>query len=153
VKTLLKKEVAALLVMTGMLASVLYFGGRSDGQWRLWSLGSKPVPAEGAGEEAGAAIVKLEPIATRLSSPDDGDHYLSVDLDIEVAQQRDKDAVAGRLTQMRDATLSFLADRSTDDLRSSGALQSFKQQLLQRLEAAVPGRRLKAIYITNLVMQ
>jgi flagellar protein FliL len=83
----------------------------------------------------------------------DADHFAKVSFDVEVADEKAKEAVNARVPQIRDAFLSYLSDRSSTDFRGSESLGRVKSALLARMGEACPGAAVRAIYVTELVIQ
>jgi flagellar FliL protein len=122
---------------------------------------------KGEGEEAAAAehgedkdakyappgpTLRLGDFVVHLSDAD-ADHFAKVSFDVEVADEKAKEAVNARVPQIRDAFLSYLSDRSSADFRGSEPLGRVKSALLARVGEASPGAAVRAIYVTELVIQ
>jgi flagellar FliL protein len=58
-----------------------------------------------------------------------------------------------RMPQIRDAFLSYLSDRTAEDLRGSEAIGRVKAALGQRLAEVAPGAPVRGLYVTELVVQ
>jgi len=56
-------------------------------------------------------------------------------------------------SQIRDAVISYFADRTLEELRGSDGLDHIKQALLKRLDDVVTGHRLKALFVTEFIVQ
>ena len=97
-------------------------------------------------------MVKLENFVIQLKAMD-AERYVRVAFDLEVAAETDKDIIQNRLSQIRDSIISYFSDRTLDELRGSDGMDHIKQTLLKRLDAIVPGHRVKAIYITDFIIQ
>ena len=106
------------------------------------------------GEKGGGPgpMVKLENFVIQLKAVD-AERYVRVAFDLEVGAEPDKDVIQARLSQIRDAVISFFSDRTLDELRGSDGMDHIKATLLKRLDAIVPGHRIKAIYITDFIVQ
>jgi flagellar FliL protein len=108
----------------------------------------------GGGEKGGGPgpMLKLENFVIQLKAVD-AERYVRVAFDLEVNAETDKDPVTARLSQIRDSIISFFSDKTLDELRGSDGLEHIKVTLLKRLDGLVPGHRLKAIYITDFIVQ
>jgi flagellar FliL protein len=106
------------------------------------------------GEKGGGPgpMVKLENFVIQLKAVD-AERYVRVAFDLEVNADPDKDVIQARLSQIRDSIISYFSDRTLDELRGSDGMDHIKQTLLKRLDGVVPGHRLKAIYITDFIIQ
>jgi flagellar FliL protein len=108
----------------------------------------------GPGEKGGGPgpMLKLENFVIQLKAVD-SERYVRVAFDLEVNGEPDKDIVANRLSQIRDSIISYFSDRTLDELRGSDGMDHIKSTLLKRLDGVVPGHRIKAIYITDFIIQ
>ncbi len=112
-----------------------------------------PVGERGApGTPKPGPILKLENFVIQLRGVDQ-DRYVRVSFDIEVAADIDRDAVQARLPQIRDSVISFFSDRTLDELRGSEGIERTKMSIMKRMEEIVPGRRVRALYITDFIIQ
>ena len=123
--------------------------------------GSHEKPHEGEGEKKGAAVeaapgagptVRLENFTVRLRNPD-ADRYVRVAFEVEVPAEKEKGELAAHVPQTRDTVISYLSDRTVDDMRGGEALERMKKELLQKLNEAVPTARIRAMYVTEFVVQ
>ena len=115
-------------------------------------------PAEGKPGEHGAPgggpgpMVKLENFVIQLKAVD-SERYVRVAFDLELTAEPDKDVIQARLSHIRDSIISYFSDRTLDELRGSDGMEHIKTTLLKRLDGVVPGHRIKAIYITDFIVQ
>ncbi len=125
--------------------------------------GEKPEPkkAEGGekkGEGGGATsggpgpMVKLADFVIHLRNPE-LDRYARMSFDVEVIGESDKDRLNANLPRVRDAFISYLSDRTLEELRGSEGLGRTKDALQQRLRELVPEARIRALYISDFVVQ
>ena len=113
--------------------------------------------AKGGGEHGDKGggpgpMVKLENFVIQLKAVD-SERYVRVAFDLELGSEPDKEIIQARLSQIRDSIISYFSDRTLDELRGSDGMDHIKQMLLKRLDAVVPGHRIKAIYITDFIIQ
>jgi flagellar FliL protein len=119
--------------------------------------------AAAAGDHGGKGAEKGKEVAPgpTLRMPDfvvhlrdsDADRYARVSFEMEVADEKGKEAVTLRMPQIRDAFLSYLSDRTAEDLRGSEAIGRVKAALGQRLAEVAPGAPVRGLYVTELVVQ
>ena len=83
----------------------------------------------------------------------EGDRYARLSLEIEVANDKDKEEITGHIPQIRDSFISLLADSSLDDLNGSEGINKVKDRLKDRLTQLVPSPKIRGLYITDLVVQ
>lgn len=97
-------------------------------------------------------ILKLENFVIQLRGVDQ-DRYVRVSFDIEVGADIDREAVQTRLPMIRDSVISFFSDRTLDELRGSEGIERTKMSIMKRMEEIIPGRRVRALYITDFIIQ
>jgi flagellar FliL protein len=117
--------------------------------------GEKPAGEHGEhgkGLDAPGPTLKLENFIIQLRTTE-SERYVRVAFDIELASEADRDGVVARTSQIRDAVISYFADRTLEELRGSDGMDHIKQALLKRLDDVVTGHRLRAIYITEFIVQ
>jgi flagellar FliL protein len=109
--------------------------------------------AEGAGKTGGTGpTVRLPDFIVHLRDPD-ADRYARLSFEVELKEEKAKDVLNGRLPQIRDSFLAYLSDRSVEELRGSEAMALLKEALTKRLREIAPGAPVKALYVTDLVVQ
>jgi len=97
-------------------------------------------------------MYKLEQFVIQLKAVD-SERYLRVAFDLELRRDPDKELITQRISQIRDSVISYFSDRTLDELRGSDGMNHVKQALRERLDGLVPGRRIKAVYITDFIIQ
>ena len=119
----------------------------------------EPAAPSEHGEAAGAPhgpgpgpVLKLENFVIQLRGVDQ-DRYVRVAFDVEVTTDADKEVVQTRLPQIRDSVITYFSDRTLDELRGSDGIERTKTALMKRLEEIVPGRRIRALYVTDFIIQ
>jgi len=96
--------------------------------------------------------VKLPDFVVHLRDPE-VDRYARLTVEIEVADDKAKEALTARLPHVRDSFIAYLSDRSTADLRGSDAIARAKAELSDRLKQAAPSASVRALFFTELVVQ
>jgi flagellar FliL protein len=113
---------------------------------------------EGHGaSEAGVAgklgpLVKVADFVIHLRNPD-ADRYARMSFDVEVFSEADKDRLLAQQPKVRDAFITYLSDRTLEDLRGSEGLARTKETLQNTLRQVVPDTRIRALYISEFVIQ
>lgn len=114
---------------------------------------------EGKGEGEGHALVggpgpmvKLADFVIHLRNPE-VDRYARMSFDVEVFNDADKERLNANVPRVRDAFISYLSDRTLEELRGSEGLGRAKDALQQRLRELVPEARVRALYISDFVVQ
>ncbi|HEX4384825.1 MAG TPA: flagellar basal body-associated FliL family protein [Myxococcales bacterium] len=108
--------------------------------------------AEAVNAPAGSPTLKLPDFTVRLRNPE-ADRYARITFEVQVAGEIDKTNVETHLPQVRDAFLSYLSDRTLEELRGSEGIEKTKQALLDRMPRVAPGAKVLAIYVTDMVVQ
>lgn len=83
----------------------------------------------------------------------DADRYARASFEVEVGSDADKAAVNARTSAIRDALISYLSDRSAEELQGSKQLSKAKEQMLEAIKEIVPRTKIRAMYITDFVVQ
>jgi len=140
------------LMLAGVLALLLLrpAGGKPSGSAK-----------EEGGHEPGAKAAKGPPVGPTQKVADfvvhlrdtDTDRYARVSFEIEVATEADKERLGAALPRVRDGFIAYLSDRTFDELRGSDGLGHTKEELVKQLEKSVPDLAVKALYITDIVVQ
>ncbi|MCG5055552.1 MAG: flagellar basal body-associated FliL family protein [Myxococcales bacterium] len=109
---------------------------------------------EGGGAKPGGLgpIVALENFVVQLRAVD-SEKYAHITIEIELGAEKDKDLVANYMPRIRDNVIGYLADRTADELRGSEGMGAVKEEVLQRLQEIVPGRRIRNVYVTSFIVQ
>jgi len=123
--------------------------------------GAEAAPAHGEKAEHGEKPVAASTNSQTLRLPDfvvhlrnpEADRYARITFEVQVATEADKAKVEARVPQVRDSFLSYLSDRTLEELRGSEGLASTKQALLEKMPGLVPGTKIEALYITDMVVQ
>jgi flagellar FliL protein len=107
--------------------------------------------AKGAFVQPGP-ILKLENFVIQLKTVDT-DRYVRLAFDLEVGNDKDKEAVTAHMSHIRDLVIQYFADRTLDELRGSEAMERTKATLIKRIDDIVPGHRIKNIFVTDFIVQ
>lgn len=161
------------LLLGGVLAAVLLGVGRGGGaaaaaggeakkegdaaagEHAKPAEGEHEKPAEGGHGEAGGAAgptVRMADFVIHLRNPD-VDRFARLSFEIEVGSEADKTSITNNTARIRDQFIGYLSDRTMEELRGSDGLAATKTALAARLKDAVPGARVRAVYVTDFVVQ
>ncbi len=135
-------------------------GGKAEGKEGEGHAEGEAAKGEAAGQgadpadQAGAPgpILKLENFIIQLRGTDT-DRYVRVAFDLELTSEADRGAVQGRMPHIRDSIISYFSDRSLDELRGSEGMERIKTAVLKKLEEITGGKRVRSVFITELVIQ
>lgn len=122
--------------------------GKSEGE-------SKSEGGEASAETSTAPLgptVKMPEFVIHLRNPE-VDRYARMTFEVEVPSEHEKTDLAAQGPRVRDAFISYLSDRTVEELRGSEGLEKTKQALVQRISAVAPSVHPRALYITDLVIQ
>lgn len=109
--------------------------------------------AVAVGASAGPGpMVKLPDFVVHLRNPD-LDRYARITFEVEVMGEPDKERLTAHLPRVRDAFISYLSDRTVEELSGSEGLGRTKDALQVRLRELVPEARFRALYISDFVVQ
>jgi flagellar protein FliL len=118
--------------------------------------GGQKEKAEGDGKVGKVALpgptLRMADFVVHLRDAD-ADRYARVSFEMELADEKAKEAVTQRMPQIRDAFLAYLSDRTAEDLRGSEAMVRVKGALGLKLFELAPGAPVRGLYVTELVVQ
>ncbi len=144
---------ALVLLATGGLVALLVVA-RSAGGWGLEAFPPNPFSRMAGDDDyrqrAEKPIVSLPDVVVALNGPTE--LYVDAAFDLEVASERDRDAVTRQLPRVRNETIRFLSQLTPDELRGSAELSKTKARLLDRFRGAMPRQRLEALYLSYLAV-
>jgi flagellar basal body-associated protein FliL len=148
-----RRRAPVVLLAIGAVVALLVVA-RTMGGWGLDVPFPNPFSAmAGDGdyrEKAEKPIVSLPDVVVALNGP--SRLYVDAAFDLEVASERDRDAVKQQLARVRHVTISFLSQLTPDELRGSAELAKTKARLLDRFRGALPRQRLEALYLSYLAV-
>lgn len=97
-------------------------------------------------------IVRLPDFVVHLRNSD-LDRYARITFEIEVMGEPDKEQLSAHLPRVRDSFISYLSDRTVEELAGSEGLGRTKEALYGRVRELVPEARFRALYISDFVVQ
>ena len=113
-------------------------------------------PAKEGSEHGSAAAksltVKLADFIVQLRDTD-ADRYAKFSFELEMRTETDVAALTPVLPRIRENFIAYLSDRTLEELRGSEGLSRAKRELLERIDATLPGKRVKNIFISDFVSQ
>jgi flagellar FliL protein len=123
-------------------------GERSEGkEGKEGEKGPAKKTAAGAGP-----TVPLKDFVIHLRNPE-ADRYARMSFEVEVPSDKEKDTVTAHQAQIRDAFISYLSDRTVEELRGSNGLGAVKAALMKQLIELAPDGKIRSLYITDFVIQ
>ncbi|MCP4502191.1 MAG: hypothetical protein GY822_19715 [Deltaproteobacteria bacterium] len=103
-------------------------------------------------DEIRGPMLELRDIIVQLRNPE-YDRYLRISFQVELKDEDDIPVVKAATPQIRDEFITYLADRTYEELRGQGGIKRTKHALYTRLKKVVSSNRLRGLYITNMVVQ
>ena len=159
-----KKKIIKLAVI-GLLAVVVLGGGGWFAYWKfLAPEGTPMIPffgssaeegmadGEGMEEEGAGEVVTLPTFLVNLADPL-GRRYLKLTVEVEVADDDVVDEVNMSEAKVRDAIILLLSSKSYTDLASLESKILLKNEIVERLNQVLGGRKVKRVYFTEMVIQ
>ena len=118
----------------------------------------KPAPAAAAAAEGQPApgmpgpIVRLPDFVVHLSNPE-ADRYLRLVVELELGKDTDRELVTQNMARIRDAFIGFISDRTLEELRGTEGMTRLRGSLMQILGEFMPRTSVRAVYITDFMVQ
>ncbi len=110
----------------------------------------------GEGKTDGKALPgptqKMPDFVVHLRDPET-DRYARVSFEVEVATEEEKNKLTAYMPRIRDAFISYLSDRTLEELRGSESIARTKGALAERMGQLAPDVKIQGLYITDLVIQ
>ncbi len=156
-----------LMIMIGVGALLLGLGG-AFAVLKLGGQGQAPAVAEahgntssaghgGDGAKAGGeksvpgAIFDLDPFIVNLADAET--RYLKLTVKLDLDRSESKDEIAARLPQVRDAILILLTSKDVASLRTTQGKFQLRDEIVNRVNSALPKNGVKTAYFTEFVVQ
>jgi len=127
-------------------------GGGGDHAVATEKAGEKKAEGKKGEPPAPGPTVKLADFVVHLRNVE-SDRYARLSFEIEVATEEDKNRIGALMPRIRDGFITYLSDRTLDELRGSEAIGRTKLALEERLAQMTPGVKIQALYVTDLVIQ
>jgi flagellar protein FliL len=152
-----------LFLIIGLIAVVLLAGGGTTAFFLL----KKEPPAKETKDPAkhGAATpehgqpaadigpqVNIEEFIVNIISGDAA-HYVKVSLTVELTNEEVKGEVEKRMPQIRDAILLLIGNKTFEELQDLQGKKQLKAEITGKMNSFLKAGKVKAIYITNFVVQ
>jgi flagellar basal body-associated protein FliL len=116
--------------------------------------GEHGAPAAGAGPAINApgVMVPLGEFVVRLPASD-GDRYGRFAFEVLVRSADEGEQVKARLPELRDRFIMVLSDLTLDAVRGKAELDVIKLRLFKELQGSAVGQVVRALYVTEFVVQ
>lgn len=150
--------VVNLVLVAAVLAAFLLKGSGSgheatgeDGKAAEHGKAGEPAGPGGKAPPPGPTV-KLADFVVHLRNVE-SDRYARLSFEIEVANEEDKNVFTALMPRVRDGFLTYLSDLTLEELRGGEAIARTKKALEDRLVQLAPGVKVRALYVTDLVIQ
>lgn len=121
-------------------------GGEGEGRAKEEAHG------KGSGTSLVGPTLKMADFVVHLRNPE-AERFARLSIDLELADEPDRERLSPYLPRLRDAFIAYLSDRTAEELAGSEALTKAKSELLRQVEESVPGKHVRALYFTDFVVQ
>jgi flagellar FliL protein len=108
--------------------------------------------ASSAPEDMPGPMLRLPDFVVHLRNSD-ADRYARMSFEVEVDTDEDKNRLTALMPAIRDNFIAYLSDRTIEELRGSEAISRTKVALTGRLQQVAPTVGVRALYLTDLVIQ
>lgn len=148
-----------MLLVVGVLALFMLKGGGAAAKPEGGHGEAAKAEGEGGGHgDAGGAEGAPGP-TTRMADfvvhlrDAEVDRYARVSFEVELASELEKAKFDRFMPRIRDGFITYLSDRTLEELRGAEQVKKVKTALLEQLKELAPGVKVRALYITDLVIQ
>jgi flagellar FliL protein len=111
-----------------------------------------PEPGPAAAPSAPGPTFRLPDLTVHLRNPE-ADRYARIGVELELYGEEGRATVNAHLPMIRDSFLAWFSDRTVEELQGSEGLARAKADLLARFDRILPARTVRALYITDFVVQ
>lgn len=147
-----KKKGKLLIII--IIAAVVLLAGAGGAYFLLFSKGSEKEKTTQAkdSKEAQGVNFPLEPFVVNLMDQG-GTKYLKVTIQVELANPKSMDAAKARTPQLRDAIITLLTNKTSEELISPEGKLLLKDEIKQRANQILGEGNVINVYLTDFVMQ
>ena len=148
----MKAVKAASAILAVLVAGFLAFRFGGSFKWSLpWSS-----PDTGRSGLSGAGdvgpVVHFDPFLV-TEWGDNGQHLVTVTFEVEVSDNKGRDAVKARTSEIRSAILTVLADTHLDDIGVPEDYDALKRKVQNRIQPLLPTHPIRRVLITEFLTQ
>jgi flagellar FliL protein len=156
------KVLPTILVLNAMVgAAGIIVAARPDAMSVSMTLEPVSVPDGGVGAAplpvpddptAPGPIVRLGTFIVQMRTAE-GEQHARVTLDVEIAEESDRNPLLRHMPQIHDMMIRYYSDRMVDELRGSRGIERAKADLLRRIGELVGGGRVRNLFVIDFVIQ
>lgn len=146
-----------MLLVVGVIALFMLKGGGAGGAAAATGGHAEAKAEEGGHGEAApdggpGPTTKMADFVVHLRDAE-VDRYARISFEVELATEPDKARFDRFTPRIRDGFISYLSDRTLEELRGSEQVRKVKLALQEQLKELAPGAKVRSLYITDLVIQ
>jgi flagellar protein FliL len=146
-----------MLLVVGVLALFMLKGGGAAGPAAAAGGHGEARPEAGAPAEGGpdagpGPTTRMADFVIHLRDAE-VDRYARISFEAELASELDKARFDRFTPRIRDGFITYLSDRTLEELRGSDQVRKVKAALQEQLKELAPGAKVRNLYVTDLVIQ
>jgi flagellar FliL protein len=140
------------LLIIAIIAFAVLAGGAAGAYFLFFSKGAQQgKEAKEVKEEHGVNFA-LEPFVVNVIDPS-GTKYLKVSIQLELSDAKYTEKAKNKTPQLRDAIITLLTNKTSDELITSEGKLLLKDEIKQRCEQILGEGTVKNVFLTDFVMQ
>jgi flagellar basal body-associated protein FliL len=139
--------VAGFVLLGGGMGAALYLGWLSIPGFSLTKKNTVVSPSPEIGP-----MVKMSPLIINLKE-ESGHHYIKASIVLEIGQKEWVEEVQSRVPLLTDLAILILSDKRLEELKSSGAKEKLKRELLMKVNQSLDSLKVKQIYFDEFLYQ
>jgi len=141
--------VVGFVLLGGGMGAALYLGWLSIPGFSLTK--KNTVLSTSASAEIGP-MVKMSPLIINLKE-ESGHHYIKASIVLEIGRKDWIEEVQSRVPLLTDLAILTLSDKRLEELKSSGAKENLKKELLMKVNQSLGSLKVKQIYFDEFLYQ
>jgi len=156
------KDSRSIMPVIQMVLLALLIGVSGFNTWQIVQIKSQASTGKSSGHVGEASIVNesgeelvmmdLGDITVNLADAD-VERFLRVKIKVEVGQDEEKDKVEANMAKLNDLVITILSSKRFESVRTPQGKAALKEELIYRLNRALGGKPVRALYFTDFVSQ
>jgi len=143
--------VVGFVLLGGGMGAALYLGWLSIPGFSLTKKNTVLSASASASAEIGP-MVKMSPLIINLKE-ESGHHYIKASIVLEIGRKDWIEEVQSRVPLLTDLAILTLSDKRLEELKSSGAKENLKKELLMKVNQSLDSLKVKQIYFDEFLYQ
>jgi flagellar FliL protein len=137
------------LLIIAIIAFAVLAGGAAGAYFLFFSKGGQQGKEA---KEVNGVNFALEPFVVNVIDPS-GTKYLKVSIQLELSDAKYTEKAKNKTPQLRDAIITLLTNKTSDELITSEGKLLLKDEIKQRCEQILGEGTVKNVFLTDFVMQ